>query len=84
MMNFAELASVPPPILLCCSLTSCGWQWLLTWPVSRAPPASAPNPTCAPSSPGALSAAWTRCPRARKNLDRHPNYILAAYMASGT
>jgi integrase/recombinase XerD len=27
----------------------------------------------------------TRCyDRARKNLDRHPNYILAAYMASGT
>ena len=22
--------------------------------------------------------------RARKNLDRHPNYILAAYMALGT
>ena len=22
--------------------------------------------------------------RARNNLDRHPNYILAAYMASGT
>jgi hypothetical protein len=22
--------------------------------------------------------------RARKNLDHHPNYILAAYMASGT
>ena len=22
--------------------------------------------------------------RARQNLDRHPNYILAAYMASGT
>jgi hypothetical protein len=22
--------------------------------------------------------------RARKNLDRHPNYVLAAYMASGT
>jgi hypothetical protein len=22
--------------------------------------------------------------RAHKNLDRHPNYILAAYMASGT
>ena len=22
--------------------------------------------------------------RARKNLDRHPNYILAAYMTSGT
>ncbi len=26
----------------------------------------------------------TRYDRARKNLDRHPNYILAAYMASGT
>jgi hypothetical protein len=22
--------------------------------------------------------------RARQNLDRHPNYIMAAYMASGT
>jgi site-specific recombinase XerD len=29
---------------------------------------------------------WTtmRYDRARKNLDRHPNYILAAYMAAGT
>jgi integrase/recombinase XerD len=25
-----------------------------------------------------------RSDRARKNLDRHPNYILAAYMPSGT
>jgi integrase/recombinase XerD len=25
-----------------------------------------------------------RYDRARKNLDRHPNYILAAHMASGT
>ena len=25
-----------------------------------------------------------RYDRARKNLDRHPNYILAAYLASGT
>jgi site-specific recombinase XerD len=25
-----------------------------------------------------------RYDRARKNLDHHPNYILAAYMASGT
>jgi integrase len=25
-----------------------------------------------------------RCDRARNNLDRHPNYILAAYLASGT
>jgi site-specific recombinase XerD len=26
----------------------------------------------------------TRYDRARNNLDRHPNYILAAYVASGT
>jgi integrase/recombinase XerD len=25
-----------------------------------------------------------RFDRARQNLDRHPNYILAAYVASGT
>jgi integrase/recombinase XerD len=25
-----------------------------------------------------------RCDRARKKLDRHPNYVLAAYMAAGT
>ena len=25
-----------------------------------------------------------RYDRARKNLDRHPNYVLAAYMAAGT
>jgi len=25
-----------------------------------------------------------RYDRARQNLDRHPNYILAAYMSSGT
>jgi hypothetical protein len=25
-----------------------------------------------------------RYDRARRNVDRHPNYILAAYMASGT
>jgi integrase/recombinase XerD len=25
-----------------------------------------------------------RYDRARRNLDRHPNYILAAFMASGT
>jgi integrase/recombinase XerD len=28
--------------------------------------------------------ATMRYARARKNLDRHPNYILAAYVASGT
>jgi hypothetical protein len=32
-----------------------------------------------PAQPGAES-----YDRARKNLDRHPNYILAAYVASGT
>jgi site-specific recombinase XerD len=26
------------------SLTGCGWQWLSTWPASRASPATAPNP----------------------------------------
>ena len=31
-----------------------------------------------------LSDSLTRYDRARNNLDRHPNYILAAYMASGT
>jgi len=30
------------------------------------------------------AASPTTTTRARKNLDRHPNYILAAYMASGT
>ena len=34
------------------------------------------GPSTAPSQAG--------CAATRKNLDRHPNYILAAYMASGT
>jgi len=36
--------------------------------------------------PGAEALARTTMPydRARKNLDRHPHYILAAYMASAT
>src|SRR5262245_15197607 len=46
------------------------WTQALTCAMSRAPPGT---PIHAP-----------RCGRARKNLDRHPNYILAAYMASGT
>jgi len=33
---------------------------------------------------GTLIRTTMRYDRARKNLDRHPNYILAAYMASGT
>jgi len=37
------------------------------------------------SPPGTLNPRTTmRYDRARNNLDRHPNYILAAYMASGT
>jgi hypothetical protein len=43
--------------------------------------------TCATcrSSPATPTPRTTmRYDRARKNLDRHPNYILAAYMASGT
>ena len=31
-----------------------------------------------------LAIVTMRYDRARQNLDRHPNYILAAYMASGT
>src|SRR2546430_1164625 len=33
-------------------MTGCGWQWLPTWPASRAPPASTPNLTCAATLPG--------------------------------
>jgi hypothetical protein len=44
--------------------------------------------TCAMSrSPPVTPIPAQRCgapERARNNLDRHPNYILAAYMASGT
>jgi hypothetical protein len=36
------------------------------------------------SPPGTPTRAPRRYDRARKTLDRHPNYILAAYMASGT
>ncbi len=39
--------------------TRCGWPWLPTWPGSKAPPESTPNPTSAASSPGAA----TREPR---------------------
>jgi site-specific recombinase XerD len=51
-------------------------------------PVSTPGATCATSrSPPATPTHAPQCvtpERARKNLDRHPNYILAAYMASGT
>jgi integrase/recombinase XerD len=34
--------------------------------------------------PARRSRTTMRYDRARKNLDRHPNYMLAAYMAPGT
>ena len=45
-----------------------------------------PESICATCrSPHATQTRTTmRYDRARNNLDRHPNYILAAYMASGT
>ena len=54
------------------------------------------TPRSRPCSPPASTSGMSRSPpvtrtrttmrwdRARQNLDRHPNYILAAYMASGT
>jgi integrase/recombinase XerD len=51
------------------------------------PPCSTPASTCATCrSPPAMPTPRTtmRYDRARNNLDRHPNYILAAFMASGT
>jgi len=62
-MNFAELASVPGdrrPEPFTDQLRLAAAAYLAR---SRAPPASTPNPTCARSWPGALSAAWTRWPR---------------------
>jgi len=56
--------------------------FVTTMPVSTQEPASGTSRS-PPATP-------TRAPpcatpkRARQNLDRHPNYILAAYMASGT
>jgi hypothetical protein len=64
-MNFTELSSVPSdrPVLFTDQLRLAVAAYLVR---SRAPPASTPNPTCAPSSPGALIAAWTRCPCAAR------------------
>ena len=50
------------PILWRRSLTGCGWQWLPTWPASRAPPASTPNRTRLLPHLVRPSAAWTRWP----------------------
>jgi hypothetical protein len=36
-----------------------------------------------PASTSGTSRSPERREQARQNLDRHPNYILAAYMASG-
>ena len=56
-----------------------------TWLVNRSLPVSTRAWTrgTSRSRPG-TPIRGPRCGRARKNLDRHPNYILAAYMASGT
>jgi len=62
MTNFTELASVPSdhPAPFSSQLRLAVAAYLP--PGSRAPPASTPNPTCAASSPGAQSAAWTHWP----------------------
>ncbi len=49
-----------------CQLITYGWPCPPTWPGSRAPPVSTPNPTCAATCDGALTAAWTRWPRAAR------------------
>jgi hypothetical protein len=59
MMTLTELAYDPAAPLL----TSFDWQWLRTWPASRARPASTQSPTCAATWPGAPSAAWTHWQR---------------------
>ena len=43
-----------------------GWPRPPTWPGSRVPPVSTPNPTCAATCGGALTAAWTRWPHAAR------------------
>ena len=68
-------ASRSPGHIRICSVT----------PTSR--PCSTLAPTCATSRSPPVTpthSTTTRYDRARNNLDRHPNYILAAYMASGT
>jgi hypothetical protein len=51
--------------------------WALPWPVPRAHGVQIAARHADPRI-------TTRYDRARKNLDRYPNYILAANMASGT
>ncbi|WP_406081368.1 hypothetical protein [Micromonospora sp. NBC_00858] len=60
----------------CATPSACGWT-------GTPPPAgvSLRDVQIAAATP---TANHQRYDRARKNLDRHPNYILAAYMASGT
>jgi hypothetical protein len=59
---------------------------LSAWLENRSPPVSTLAWTCETfrSPPGTRTRAPMRYDRARKNLDRYPNYILAAYMVSGT
>jgi hypothetical protein len=47
-------------------------------------PASVPTDRLAPFTDQLRLAAAAYHDRACTNLDRHPNYVLAAYMASGT
>ena len=57
---------------------------LAGWSPGRAPTPGADPPDVQIAARHADPRTTMRYDRARKNLDRHPNYILAAYMASGT
>lgn len=48
---------------MCCHLIRYGRPHPPTWPGSRAPPVSTPDPACAVTCDGALTVAWTRWPR---------------------
>jgi hypothetical protein len=67
----------PGNIPICSGTPSSRPCWMpgLTCATSRSPPGTPIR---------ARPLAMTPPERARQNLDRHPNYILAAYMASGT
>jgi hypothetical protein len=84
MMTSTPLAQ-RPPILLSPSLTGCGWQWLLRHTyVTTMLDAGADLRDVQIAARHADPRTAMRYDLARQNLDRHPNYILAAYMASGT
>jgi len=74
MTTFAQLTltSSDPPELF---TDGCGRQWPLTWPGSRAPPASTPNRTWAATWPGAQGRAWTRSPPRRPHLELYIRWM---------